>query len=336
MWLSLDAEGNQQVERTVGSPPHHQPGTSPVPQGTHLRHGSPTGAAAGAYRYAKNKPLVHNRPVCDTGQGTLLAPPKKKHCRSLSVPADTPPMATSPQVEGARVWRPIPIAAMTTPHNAAVLDNRNLTHAFPAPFHDARTFSSFTAVGTSGTASRFHRDFKVPGHHPSALCGCPRVPVAPSPLSVDSGRETTSDLQTPPCSPVPRPSSATSVCSHASSCFSASWLDSSPGRLRSEVLQSRSLSCEEQISTGFAAGCGSTPSFVGAGSVPLSPCRSKIPRCHSQPCVLHDRRCGKKRRRDSDRPTLDFHKMTEVRGLGRSFYYSLWNVVCLLLHIISS
>ena len=62
---------------------------------------------------------------------------------------------------------------------------------------------------------------------------------------------------------------------------------------------------------------GSTPSVPVACkssvSNPSSPRRQHIPRCRSQPCVLHDRREGRKRRRDYDRPTLDFHKMTQVR-----------------------
>ncbi|XP_014777131.1 nuclear pore complex protein DDB_G0274915 [Octopus bimaculoides] len=61
---------------------------------------------------------------------------------------------------------------------------------------------------------------------------------------------------------------------------------------------------------------GSTPSVPAACktsvSNPSSPRRQRIPRCRSQPCVLHDRKAGVKRRRDYDRPTLDFHKMTQT------------------------
>ena len=345
MWLPCDGETKDQEGNNT-----REKGTSlsflpPLNDNDRLvlgsRRSSPPGASpqvAGPHRFSV-KPAVrvrsnlneHGLRCVDYTARAFDTPPKKKHCRSLSVPADTPPQAmgvvasTSPLVEGAKVWRPIPITALSTPgsssssggsSSAAQPDTRSLLTHFASPHHDSRTLSSFTAIGS--TAARFHRDFKVVGVVGSGGGGggggtttTTTLPMAPSPLSIDSGRDTTSDLHTPPQSPVPRPSSATSLRS-CHTAFSASWWSNSPGRLRGEVLQSRSLSYEEQMSTGLqAAVSGSSPCVVGTGSVPLSPCRSKIPRCHSQPCVLHDRRCGKKRRRE-DRPTLDFHKMTEV------------------------
>jgi len=39
----------------------------------------------------------------------------------------------------------------------------------------------------------------------------------------------------------------------------------------------------------------------------------KQPRCKSQPSALLSRKCGVKRRREDDRPMLNFNKMIEVR-----------------------
>ncbi len=50
---------------------------------------------------------------------------------------------------------------------------------------------------------------------------------------------------------------------------------------------------------------------TGTLSMPSSPRRQRVPRCRSQPCVLLDRKCLK-RRRDENRPKLDFLKMKEV------------------------
>ena len=383
VWLPCDGETKDQEGNNT-----REKGTSlsflpPLNDNDRLvlgsRRPSPPGAVpqppgGGPHRFLV-KPVVRVRsnlnehgPRCvDYAARAFDTPPKKKHCRSLSVPADTPPQgmgtaaaassSTSPLVEGAKVWRPIPITALSTPGGGGCSsssgsvgqpDTRTLllTH-FASPHHDSRTLSSFTAIGS--TAARFHRDFKVVGGGGGGGgCGggvgigvgvggvgttttttTTTLPMAPSPLSIDSGRDTTSDLHTPPQSPVPRPSSATSLRSCHATAFSASWWSHSPGRsLRGEVLQSRSLSYEEQMPTGLqAAASGSSPCVVGSGgSVPLSPCRSKIPRCHSQPCVLHHRRCGKKRRRE-DRPTLDFHKMTEVGELPFMLCQCRWIVL---------
>ncbi|KAK6178061.1 hypothetical protein SNE40_012897 [Patella caerulea] len=127
-----------------------------------------------------------------------------------------------------------------------------------------------------------------------------------SPVSVDSGHVTSSDFQTPPGSPVPRPASAMSEISHSSS-----WFDHSPYKFnRFEILQNRSLSCEDRISSRPLGGISSPgPDSLRYSSPPRI---HRIPRCKSQPCVLHDRKYGKKRRHDYNRPTLDFTKMTQT------------------------
>lgn len=289
---------------------------------------------------------------------TYDTPPKKKHCRSLSVPADTPHQgpnggvggvaSTSPQVEGAKMWRPVPIPAQAD-------SGRTLPSPFLQSSHHSFSAFSTGVRGDCSSSARFSRDYRIKGVYDglilartgmaSAATTSTFLPMAPpSPVSVDSGRDTTSDRHTtPPQSPVPRPSSATSLRSVHTAFSAASCWSSSGGSgaysyhrpfNRSEVLQSRSLSYEEQMSpvglqpsasgsspcvaSGSGVGLGYPGGFGGSAySLPLSPCRNKIPRCHSQPCVLHDRRCGKKRRRD-DRPTLDFHKMTETAYPGKT------------------
>ncbi|XP_046333037.1 protein FAM53A-like [Haliotis rufescens] len=220
----------------------------------------------------RHKNPLHKCILCDTNSG--IAPPKKKHCRSLSVPVDS--MTSSPwQPDGTKLWRPIAVIPLT--NNNVDQQNRNITSRVPEFKPTCRNVTNFT---------RF----------------------VSSPLSMDSGHFTTSDFQTPPGSPVPRPASALSDFSQSS--FGAPWLEHSPLRNnRFEILQNRSLSYEEQISLG----AGSTPCMSEhLGSNPSSPYRHKIPRCRSQPCVLHDRRYAKKRRREDCRPTLNFQKMTET------------------------
>ena len=70
--------------------------------------------------------------------------------------------------------------------------------------------------------------------------------------------------------------------------------------------------------SGTSSGSGSGSIHGGSGgmgtnSVPTSPRRQRVPRCRSQPCVLNERKHGGlKRRLDSDRPAIDFRKMSEV------------------------
>ena len=240
-----------------------------------------TRPAKGDDRYRKL--LAHKPSVCDTTPGTpTAAPPTKKYCRSLSVPAD-PSIDSLLHTQGSKLWRPIPVIPVT--NNNTQQPNLNF-----ASYHS---------------------------ECPAAVSFTHTAPAARSPLSVDSGHFTTSDLLTPPGSPIPRSASALSDVSYGS------WLEHSPSRSRFEILQKRSLSYEDQISNSsqltsvsLAAGDVSSPTSV-------SPYRHKIPRCRSQPCVLHDRRFGKKRRRECDRPTLNFHKMTEVMAarLSVSFVF---------------
>ncbi|XP_059161688.1 protein FAM53A-like isoform X2 [Physella acuta] len=226
---------------------------------------------------------------CDSAPGTPTAPPKKKHCRSLSVPPDGPMVLPAPSKDtGSKIWKPIAVTPRSI-SNFQTKDRHNL---------------SAQCIESSKWLPKLSSGFKL-------------VPVVPSPPSVDSGHYTTSDLQTPPGSPVPRPASAASDTSFSS--LGSAWLDYSPMRTRIRVLENRSLSCEDRISA--SSSTMSMPCVHGSIDPSSSCCSSQdgsnscssgIPRCHSQPCVLHHRRCGKKRRRDCDRPTLNFNKMTET------------------------
>ncbi|KAK0051670.1 protein FAM53A-like isoform X1 [Biomphalaria pfeifferi] len=237
----------------------------------------------------RHKKFPTSGQICDIAPGTPSAPPKKKHCRSLSVPADGLVVYPTTSKEPSKIWKPIAVIPRS---------NNNF------PEKDRNSLPVFSSE--AGTWL------------PTKSSGFKLVPVVSSPPSVDSGHYTTSDLQTPPGSPVPRPASATSECSFSS--HRSAWHDYSPIRNRVRVLENRSLSCEDQISGSSTI---SIPCAHGRSDI-SSRCRSNshygsiscnssgIPRCHSQPCVLHHRRCGKKRRRDCDRPTLNFNKMTET------------------------
>ena len=132
---------------------------------------------------------------------------------------------------------------------------------------------------------------------------------------MSSGHITPEDFLTPPESPIPRPSSAV-YSDGAISPLGAPWLDFSHQQLfnKHEAFRNRSLSMEDKISCNSCASMCVT-SFssvpVSINAIPTSPHhRYRIPRCRSQPS-FYDRKSGRRRRRDS-RPTLNFHKMTEV------------------------
>ncbi|CAG5118860.1 unnamed protein product [Candidula unifasciata] len=232
--------------------------------------------------------------LCDSAPGTPIPPPKKKHCRSLSVPPDNLIAFQAPtRDQGGKIWKPIAVIPQS---NNNVQDNKD---------------RNLLPVIHTGESTKWLPKFSS---------GFRLVPVVPSPPSIDSGHYTTSDFQTPSGSPVPRPASAASDTSFSS--LGSAWHDYSPLKSRTRVLENRSLSCEDRISGSSSSN--SISCFHGSAEHSSQCCGSNsqdgsnvcgsggIPRCHSQPCVLHHRRCGKKRRRDCDRPTLNFIKMTET------------------------
>ncbi|GFS02662.1 protein FAM53A-like [Elysia marginata] len=306
---------------------------------------------------------------CESAPGTPTAPPKKKHCRSLSVPPDSgfgniPAGLAGKELSG-RLWKPIAVIPLSNSSSASggttspcelgksqqALQSRLTT--------TANLSSTHPALGESGGRGSSW----LPNLLGSEL---QHVPPSASAASSDSGNFTTSDFQTPPGSPVPtaatRPASASSDTASSFSSLGSAWLDFTSGGAGgtssrafrgARALQNRSLSCEDRISgsssstspyTSAAATNTTSMPCVHAGvlgsmeacyptsCLPLSgasrcrsgsqdsssgdraamACTGSIPRCHSQPCVLHHRRCGKKRRRNCDRPTLNFNKMTET------------------------
>ena len=215
---------------------------------------------------------LRDQSLCDKNSNCQVDPPSKRHCRSLSVPADKmAPERWQPQETN--VWRPI-----------AVISNENELSSNPCHVDSSDMTNRNNIQQTSNFISIVPRNLHFePGGNAHGF----HVPP---------------DIFTPPESPVPRPSSA-STCSgrHDISSYQ-----------KFHAFDNRSLSYEDQISSSASAGSSpSVPVFVG--SVQSSPHRHRIPRCRSQPSVLHDRKYGVKRRRDHDhRPSLNFLKMTEV------------------------
>ena len=297
---------------------------------------------------------------CDSIANTPPAPPKKRHCRSLSIPGDTCTGKTSGrkwQPSGGGVWRPVGLRAH---NNNKLCKNRNSplsshhqqhynqrSHDHSHRSHDSHNtvfqcsskasgaggHRGLTAVRSSSptfsisTASRRHSTHQYLPHFSTATPGKASV----WPLSKSE------DFATPPESPVPRPHSASSGFCESNGSLnsfrqetktqqnSLSSLSSAHQRAM-DAFRMRSLSMEEpmtrrSLSMCSAAGARSMPaipgcntttgSHTGTTSMPSSPRRQRVPRCRSQPCVLLDRKCLK-RRRDENRPKLDFLKMKEV------------------------
>lgn len=240
----------------------------------------------------RHKKLSQSCLLCGGAPGSPMAPPKKKHCRSLSVPPDS--LTVLPALvkdQGDKIWKPI---AMIPRCSSNLQDCR-----------DVNQRSGIHSEESTKWLPKLSSGFKL-------------IPAPPSSPSADSGHYTTSDFQTPSGSPVPRPSSVSSDTSFSSR--GSAWREYSPTRAQGKVLENRSLSYEDRISGSFSATCvpkslEQTSRCRSSNSQDASSSSSAIPRCHSQPCVLHHRRCGKKRRRDCDRPTLNFIKMTEASNV---------------------
>lgn len=239
-----------------------------------------------------NKKPLHPRITCDSENvSNSAARPKKRHCRSMSVPQETeissPPAKSTWQPQGSNLWKPVAMAAM---------GSRNC-HAgnFSREASFSRTFTQ--------TPTEFHLNEKF-----ASLAPCIQ-------RRIGSGHITPEDFLTPPESPIPRPSSAV-YSDGAVSPFGAPWLDFNHQQVcnKYDAFRNRSLSFEDKISCNSCASICVT-SFssvpVSINTIPTSPHhRHRIPRCRSQP-TFYDRKCGRRRRRDS-RPNLNFHKMTET------------------------
>lgn len=231
-----------------------------------------------------HRQLHHLCVFCENTPNTPPTPPKKRHCRTLITPIDGP-APSSWQPQGTQIWKPVTVIPSNT--------NGSSNTTFPTNFHHGGDYSApQICTNTSGFIS-----------------------LAPQLSQFDAGMSHC-DIFTPPESPVPRPSSASTCSVRYDGAFSplgAPWLDScSQSWNKYSAFQNRSLSVEDEIS--YTTTSGSTTSVPGCiSSVPSSPHRSRIPRCKSQPSFIRERKYGLKRRRDYDRrPALDFRKMTEV------------------------
>lgn len=142
-------------------------------------------------------------------------------------------------------------------------------------------------------------------------------PTWPSLVSTDSS--------TPPESPRSRPSSA-------SSGYFDSPLNSLNNLNKNRCESLQTLPSMGHSASGSGADSDSRPSLRGLSAISMpsvadswlhSNLTQPLPlRCQSQPCVIHERRCGTKRRRCEDqRPSINFAKMTEVGGLFTIFFY---------------
>ena len=255
----------------------------------------------------------HNRrlltcSLCLFVPGTPLTPPKKRHCRSLSIPGDGK-CGRKWQPQASSIWRPVALR----PHLTSGKGHKNRNS--PLALHKRDKASSSSPLGGAAPGS----------HHPGNSSQSPGVGT----WCVGSDC-----FSTPPESPVPRPASASSGFYDSSTgSLNVVGFDTSPvqggtgGATGACYLKMRSFSMEEPISTTLCGARGSGGGWSSTGntgsvpvmssqnvqSTPSSPSRYHIPRCRSQPCeLLHERKSGLKRRRDEERPALDFCKMKEV------------------------
>lgn len=245
-------------------------------------------------------------------------PPKKRHCRSLSIPGDA---ITSPghhkhwQPQASSIWKPVAVRSHIG--SAKMLKSRNSPLASRSR-HSSATGSSSPATQGCGGAADLNSSFNRGVSNQSPGIGVWSL------ASSDS-------FSTPPESPIPRPASASSGFYDGGSqgSLNSPWLDrdSQPllchGAGHRFEFKLRSLSMEEPLGsssqptptvsrTDMAGSMPVIPSHTH--STPSSPRRPRVQRCRSQPCDLQMRKCRLKRRHDDERPTLDFLKMKEVRA----------------------
>ena len=303
------------------------------------------------------------------GGGNLTMPPRKRHCRSLSIPGDgvnaeccltgsgigggvgghhrCSGRSWQPQVSG--IWKPVPVRLHAGGCSSAggkllqkgvgsTLNSHNKVRvpsaAAAASVVNQLLFQPFL-LHDGGQSAALVPSQQLTSHYqqPGAALSCPLV-VGGSSLSTPS--------ESP--SPVPRPASASSGFFDSSEgSLNMSWPDGGGGGIRHSsggsgasssvaskakfsAFNSCSMSLAEKKMSDVVSGCdlsrnstlsltsGSMPTIPrGTGSTPSSPSYQRPQRCRSQPSVFGgDRKFGKKRRREDERPKLDFVKMTEV------------------------
>ncbi|XP_007896139.2 protein FAM53A isoform X1 [Callorhinchus milii] len=212
---------------------------------------------------------------------TPLAPPTKRHCRSLSEPDELSRCRSPWKPSGSKVWTPVSKRRCNS-GGSATLQRCNS--------HGSATLQRSTSINLLQFTSKHT-------------------------LSLNSSIFSITSFNT---SPVPRPSSASSgfVDSSEGSTSSVRW--NSAGPFGFHPRRRLSLS-QEHIAetTNLLPSANSTPT-----STPELSRRQGLLRCRSQPCVLNERKCGLKRRREEDvrwtRPSLDFLKMTRTLKNSKS------------------
>lgn len=311
---------------------------------------------------------------CEAIPNTPPAPPKKRHCRSLSIPGDSTGKSNSGrkwQPSGSSLWRPVALRSHHNNNNRT--KNRNSPLGYHHHHHHHHRSQEHRSHG-GGSGDPHHRPHdhhifhcnqigtgggSVGGHQrlTAVRSSSPTFSISTASHGRHGNQQTqyfppvtkattvvwplskSEDFSTPPESPVPRPHSASSGFESYGS-LNSFWPEapssvfqqrstglSLSGNSRAfDAFRLRSLSMEEPASkrsiSMCSSGAGSMPAIPGSSggsraatqgsaSMPSSPRRHRVPRCRSQPCVLHDRKTLK-RRRDEERPKLDFLKMKEV------------------------
>ncbi|XP_071485437.1 protein FAM53A-like [Diadema antillarum] len=227
---------------------------------------------------------IHNA-MNETLSTTPPAPPKKRHCRSLSAGEVTSGRSLW-KPNASKIWRPI------SPCRAN-LD----TYQGHAPMLNASGNANFADAPIPSTTLN---------------------------LAGDSS-DAMNQYSTPPESPIPRPASATSWENSTNPPVwleqtSFKPLTSSPRlwhRLRSlEDAEKEGLSASSGSVASITSSVDSAPEtdLNSSGGFARGTFRKGriMPRCRSQPCVSDRKACGKKRRREEEqRPKLDLFKMRE-------------------------
>ena len=253
-------------------------------------------------------------------------PPTKRHCRSLTCPAGGQSSQTAQekakwQPQESDVWKPIDVATTAEYHSKSYYGNKTKVDCVGGQRSCSMYPNMENSVYNVPTSSHLAYDSSRAAESQSQACSDCGIPTfGRNKNYIDSGF-----IFTPPESPVPRPSS-TSTCTgrqdYVFSPLGAPWLEQDQSHHRFDAFQNRSLSFEDKIScTSSSGSTTSVPGCLGNHSTSHPYHHHNhhhhhhhhhIPRCRSQPSMT-TRKYGMKRRRDSDqRPSLNFHKMTEV------------------------
>lgn len=207
------------------------------------------------------------------------APPKKRHCRSMSAGEVTERnRGRGWKPRASKVWRPL--------HTRSKPDG----HQGHSPLSKTACFN-------------YHR---LSSHIPSSK----NAGVTSTNIS---------EYSTPPDSPVPRPVSATSWDGTVSASAPPFWLERFNTMFRPVIsprTMHNFSSLDDRDRMSESSGSVTSVSSSRSDSLHDMELRNQkvVQRCKSQPCVPVSKRGAKKRRREEEaRPKLDFYKMEEAR-----------------------